>query len=70
MKMPVRINRDGKEGRFDKRLEHWVERGISLGAKEFDQLLRHLPSVYPTAVVGTLVSLAAKIASMSIHLLG
>lgn len=56
----MKVNRDGTEENFGRKVEQWVEAGVAAGPKDFDQLLKHLPSVHPTAVVDAFLSLVAK----------
>ena len=53
----MRNHHDVKEDLFNHRIERWVEAGILLGARDFDDLLSRLPSVYPTSVPPALSAL-------------
>ena len=56
----MRVCHKTEEDLFRKKIERWVEAGISAGAKDFDDLLSLLPGVYPTEIEPALSALHAK----------
>ena len=54
------IARKEKQYHFREKIQQWVEAGIAAGARDFDDLLSHLPSVYPANVTDALSALWAK----------
>lgn len=56
----MRVCHKTEEDLFRKKIEQWVEAGISAGAKDFDDLLSRLPGIYPTEIYPALSALHAK----------